>query len=202
MNHLLNDRDGSTPIDPEQLEGLKFSHVTTMGELDELEDVNIQDGLDWLSRQKDKNCLNNEFLCKLHVKLFGNVWKWVGKFRKLDVNISKTRSYDVAPQLKNLFEDAKLWVQSEKMDWNEIMAELHHRLVQIHPFPNGNGRTSRIFIEYFERIHDRPVTSWMISLKDFPQKRRDLYIKALRKADAGDYGELIEFMKEKKNQNP
>ena len=197
-DHNIIDRDGSTPLDHDQILGIRFSHLTTMGELDELEDLNIQKGLEWLNRQKDPNYLSTEFICKLHEKLFGDVWKWAGKFRTAEVNISKYRSYDVAPQLKNFFEDAKLWIQNGKMSWDEISAEMHHRLVTIHPFPNGNGRTTRIYTEYVQKRNNQPVTSWMTSLGKTPKLRRDHYIKALRSADKGDFDLLIEFMKEKK----
>lgn len=201
-NHSIIDRDGSTPLDHDQIIGIRFSHLTTMGELDELEDINIQKGLEWLNRQKDPNYLSTEFLCKLHEKLFGDVWKWAGKFRTAEVNISKYRAYDVAPQLKNFFEDAKLWISGGNMKWEEISAETHHRLVTIHPFPNGNGRTTRIYTEYVQKRNNWPVSSWMASLSETPGIRRDKYIKALRSADKGDFGPLIGFMRESKKVNP
>lgn len=196
--HNFIDRDGSTPLDHDQIKGIRFAHLTTMGELDELEDENIQKGLEWLNRQKGEDYLSTEFLCKLHEKLFSDVWKWAGKFRTVEVNISKYRAYDVGPQLKMFFEDVKLWISVGKMSWDEISAEMHHRLVTIHPFPNGNGRTTRIFTEYVQRRHQQPVTSWRSSLAETPEERRKSYIKALRSADKGDFGPLIDFMKEKK----
>ena len=196
--HNLIDRDGSTPLDHDQVIGIRFSHLTTMGELDELEDVNIQNGLEWLNRQKTDDYLSIDFICKLHEKLFSDVWKWAGKFRTAEVNISKYRPYDVGPQLKNFFEDAKLWMTSGQMSWDEISAEMHHRLVTIHPFPNGNGRTTRIFTEYVQKRNNQEVTSWNAALAHHPKRRRESYIKALRDADKGDFTLLIEFMKEKK----
>ena len=196
--HNLIDRDGSTPLDHDQIIGIRFSHLTTMGELDELEDVNIQNGLEWLNRQKTDDYLSIDFICKLHEKLFSDVWKWAGKFRTAEVNISKYRPYDVGPQLKNFFEDAKLWITSGQMSWDEISAEMHHRLVTIHPFPNGNGRTTRIYTEYVQKRNNQEVTSWNAALAHHPKERRESYIKALRVADKGDFTLLIEFMKEKK----
>ena len=196
--HNLIDRDGSTPLDHDQIIGIRFSHLTTMGELDELEDVNIQNGLEWLNRQKTDDYLSIDFICKLHEKLFSDVWKWAGKFRTAEVNISKYRPYDVGPQLKNFFEDAKLWITSGQMSWDEISAEMHHRLVTIHPFPNGNGRTTRIYTEYVQKRNNQEVTSWNAALAHHPKGRRESYIKALRDADKGDFTLLIEFMKEKK----
>jgi Fic-DOC domain mobile mystery protein B len=192
------DRDGATPLDHDQIIGIRLNHLTTMGELDEVEDLNIQKGLEWLERQKKENYLSTEFLCLLHKKLFGDVWKWAGKFRSSEVNISRHRSYDVGPQLLNLFEDARLWIDNGKMSWDEIAAEMHHRLVSIHPFPNGNGRTTRIFTEYVLKRNGRPVPSWMASLAHEPQLRRKTYIKALQSADKGDYSALIKFLSEKK----
>ena len=194
--HNIIDRDGSTPLDHDQIKGIRFDHLTTMGELDELEDTNIQKGLEWLRHQKTEDFLSKDFICRLHKELFGDVWKWAGKFRTAEVNISKYRAYDVGPQLVNFFEDAKLWIEGGRMSWEEIAAEMHHRLVLIHPFPNGNGRTTRIYTEYVQRRYNKPVTSWMASMGDRPKERRDLYIKALRKADKGDFNLLIEFMKE------
>ena len=125
------------------------------------------------------------------------MWKWAGKFRTSEVNISKYRSYDVGPQLVNFFEDAKLWISSGKMSWDEIAAEMHHRLVSIHPFPNGNGRTTRIFTEYVLKRNGQSVPSWKASLSGDPSLRRNTYIKALRSADKGNFQELIEFLSEK-----
>lgn len=195
-DHNFIDRDGSTPLDHEQLVGIRFAHLTTMGELDELEDENIQKGLEWLHRQKAEDFLSPVFLCRLHEKLFGDVWKWAGKYRTVEVNISKYRCYDVGPQLINLFEDLKLWISSETMPWNEIAAELHHRLVSIHPFPNGNGRTTRIFTEYVMTRYQQDPPSWMASLSSEPKRRRENYIRALRAADKGDLRPLMTFMAE------
>lgn len=201
-SHNFIDRDGATPLDPDQIVGIRFSHLTNMGELDEVEDLNIQKGLEWLNHQKTDDYLSVEFLCKLHQKLFGDVWKWAGKFRKVEVNISKTRTYDVGPQLVNFFEDAKLWIESKKMSWDEIAAEIHHRLVSIHPFPNGNGRTTRIYTEYVLKRNKQDIPSWKASLADSPKERRQVYINALREADKGNFEPLIEFMKEKKKSGP
>jgi len=58
--------EGATPLDPDEMDWLKFSHVTTRGELDHLEQANIQDGLRWLTRHKGEDILNDQFARKLH----------------------------------------------------------------------------------------------------------------------------------------
>lgn len=196
-NYLFRDRGGSTPIDTDQLTGINYSHVTTMGELDELEDRNIAEGILWLNRQKTKDYLNVQFIDKLHKKLFGDVWKWAGTHRTQMVNLSKIDYFEINIELKKLFEDVKVWIASQSITWDEIPAEFHHRLVSIHPYPNGNGRVARIMTEYLLKRNNQTVTNWMNSLKDKPKMRRDLYIKALQFADQGDYSKLIEYVKSK-----
>ena len=197
-NHNFKNRDGSNHLDPDQIQGLKFSHITSMAELDELEDENIQRGINWLNHHKG-TYLTIEFIKTLHKKLFADVWKWAGTFRKNNVNLSKINPYDIGLQLKMLFCDTTYWIEHKSMSWNEIAAEFHHRLVAIHPFPNGNGRISRIMTEYLQTRNNQEVTSWMSSLKDSPEERRTRYIQALQKADRGDLASLIEFMEEKVN---
>ena len=67
--------DGATPLDPDEMEGLRFSHISTRGELDQLEQANIVDGMEWLRRQKKPDVLTEGFLCDLHKQLFDKVWK-------------------------------------------------------------------------------------------------------------------------------
>ena len=78
---------GQTPLEPEELEGLKYPHVTTRGELDALEQANIQQGLIWLGRQKNPDILSDEFVRKLHKQLLGDVWTWAGRNRLTEKNI-------------------------------------------------------------------------------------------------------------------
>jgi len=74
----MDDPEGATPLDPDELEGLKFKHVTTRGQLDHLEQANIQEGLRWLSRRKNADVLNEAFVRELHKKLFGEVKMIIG----------------------------------------------------------------------------------------------------------------------------
>lgn len=195
--HNFSDRDGATPLDPDQIVGIRFSHLVNMGELDEVEDANIQRGLEWLNRQKGDDYLSTKFLCQLHEKLFGDVWKWGGKFRKVEVNLSNVRSYDIGPQLLNFFEDVKMWISSGSMEWSEISAEIHYRLVRIHPFPNGNGRTTRIYTEYVQKRNQQPITNWGGSMAGNAKERRAFYIQCLKAADQGNLEPLMKFMDEK-----
>lgn len=95
-SYNFTERDGATPLDPDQIKGVRFSHLTTMGELDEIEDANIQKGLEWLGRQKDGDYLSTPFLCKLHEKLLVRCGTGQESFVK---STSPSRSVDLSTSL-------------------------------------------------------------------------------------------------------
>lgn len=67
---------GAKPLDPEEVDGLKLKHITTCGELDRWEQENIQDAIAWLRRRRKSDILNEDFICLLHQKMYGKIWKW------------------------------------------------------------------------------------------------------------------------------
>lgn len=120
--------DGATPLDPDELEGLKFGHVKTRGELNELEQVNIQSGLLWLARRRNGDVLSEDFIRRLHRRLFGDVWRWAGSFRATEKNIG-VDPVQIGVQLRMLLDDAGYWAEHETYPALEAAARFHHRLV-------------------------------------------------------------------------
>jgi len=187
--------EGATPLDPDELEGLKFKHVTTRGQLDHLEQANIQDGLRWLSRRKNADILNEAFIRQLHKNLFGEVWTWAGTFRTTEKNIG-IDPQQVAVQLRMLLDDARYWIENNTYSPIETAVRFHHKLVYIHLFPNGNGRHARIMAD--------AVLTKVLSLKPIDwasghdlqamNERRRAYIQALQEADKGNYQPLLGFV--------
>lgn len=190
-----NAPEGATPLDPGEREGLKPKHVTTRGQLDELEQANIQAGLRWLARSRRKDVLSDEFLRALHKRLFGEVWAWAGSYRRTEKNIG-IDPLQIGVQLRMLADDARYWAEHETYPPLEAAARFHHRMVQIHPFPNGNGRHARIAADlYLERHHKHPPIEWTHGFDlQADNKRRAAYIAALREADGGNYGPLLKFV--------
>jgi len=90
MTVVMEYPDGATPLDPNELGGLKFKHITTREELDELEQANIESGLQWLARHKG-DVLKDDFAIALHKRLFGDVWDWAGSFRRTGRTSASTR---------------------------------------------------------------------------------------------------------------
>jgi len=187
---LFNDRDGHTVLSALERKGIKLSHLTNMAELDEAEQVNINQGLLWLEGQKGNSYLHETFMLKLHKKLFGEVWKWAGAYRKSEKNIG-VEAWRVPTEVHKWIDDVEYWVDHQSYDWPELVAHFHHRLVSIHPFPNGNGRFSRIFTNYFCLRNDKPQPTWLYWLP--PRERRAIYIKALQQGDQRNFSPLIEF---------
>ncbi len=187
--------EGATPLDPNETEGLLLSHITNRAELDRWEQDNINEAIGWLEDRKPVNVLSESFMKELHKRMFGNVWKWAGTFRTTDKNIGISKFY-VSVELKKLCDDVKYWIEHSVFSYDEIAARFHHKLVLIHPFPNGNGRHARlmadILLEYTFR--QLPFTWGSAGLSSTVDVRKK-YIDALRVADNGEYDLLIEFVR-------
>lgn len=190
-----DDPDGATPLDPDELAGLKFPHIQTRGELDELEQANVQQGLLWLDQRRNPDILDDAFLRQLHEKLFGDVWAWAGTYRLREKNIGIDPRM-IGVQLRQLLGDARYWMDHATFTPLEAAARFHHRLVQIHPFANGNGRHARISADaYLKHCFGHDPIDWEAGadlLHD--NARRDTYIAALRAADGHDLSPILAFV--------
>ncbi|TYL84412.1 mobile mystery protein B [Bradyrhizobium cytisi] len=190
----LQNPDAATPLDPNELDGLKHKHITTQGELDQLEQANIGSGLRWLGRQR-AHVLTDDFVITLHKRLFGDVWNWAGTFRKTGKNIGIDPVH-IPVELRTLMGDAQYWADNKTYSPSEAAIRLHHRLVKIHPFPNGNGRHARIMADaVLDRAYKAKPIDWAggYDLQKM-NERRTAYIAALKAADQDDIGPLIRFV--------
>ena len=195
MNNGLDEPDDVTPLDVDEKEGLRFKHITTRGELDQLEQANIVEGLQWLKKQSNADILSEGFVCDLHKRLFGQVWKWAGVFRQTE----KSNGVDpvqIAIQLRQLLDDTRYWIEYETYPPMELAARFHHKLVLIHLFPNGNGRHARIMADaILTKLIGAPAIDWAGGYQlENMNERRDQYIAALRAADKHDFSKLLEFV--------
>lgn len=186
---------GATPLDRDELEGIKHKYVSTKGELDHLEQSNIHDGLMWLKRQNRPDVLSEQFLRELHSRLFGKVWQWAGRYRTTQKNIG-VEPFRVVTEVASLLADARYWLENGTNIPIELAVRFHHRLVSIHPFPNGNGRHARIMANaILAKVLREPEIDWSggSSLDQANDRRRE-YIAALRAADGRDYSPLLSFV--------
>lgn len=190
-------KDDQTPLDEEEKESLKIKSITTQGELDEFEQLNIEKAVEWTIRTKLKleNILTEKFIKDLHKRMYGDVWKWAGEFRQSEKNI-RISWMQIGIELKNLFDDTKYWIENKTYTPEEIAIRFKHRIVSIHCFPNGNGRHSRMMADIIiESIFGKDIFSWHQSNMVKANEIRKKYIDALKKADNGNVEPLIEFAK-------
>jgi len=189
--------EGQTPLDENEKQGLKIKSITTQGELNEFEQLNIEKAVEWTIHTilKPERILSEKFVKVLHKKMYGDVWKWAGAFRKSDRNLG-IKWTQIGIALKNLLDDTKYWIDNDVYSQEEIAIRFKHRIVAIHCFPNGNGRHSRMMTDIImESIFGKEIFSWHQSNMVKADDTRKEYIAALRKADHGDINPLIEFAK-------
>ena len=195
MGLELEYQDSQTPIDEDEKKGLLIKSITTNGELNEHEQLNIENAVEWIIRtkfNKDK-ILTELFIKQVHKKMFSDVWKWAGKFRKSEKNIG-VEWINIGVELKYLFDDTKYWIGNKIYSPDEIAIRFKHRLVKIHCFPNGNGRHSRIMADIIiESIFGKDTFTWHNSNMIKPDETRKKYIAAIKEADLGNIKPLIEF---------
>lgn len=190
-------QEGQTPLDEDEKEGLKIKTITTQGELNEFEQLNIENAIQWLLRAKVKSStiLTEKFIKKLHQKMYGDVWKWAGTFRQTNKNIG-VDWHQINIELKYLLDDTQYWINNNIYGPEEIAIRFKHRLVSIHCFPNGNGRHSRLMADIImETIFKKDIFTWHQSNLIQANAIRKEYIFALKQADKGNLKPLIEFAK-------
>jgi len=193
----LDYTNDQTPLDEDEKEDLLIQTITTRGELDEFEQHNIEKAMLWLRSKKlpAEEILSEKFLRDLHRRMYAGVWKWAGEFRKTDKNIGVDK-HQIAVMLKQLLDDCQHWVKHHSLPDEEIAIRLKHRIVQIHCFANGNGRHSRLMADIvMEKIFHLSPFTWGAADLIKHGDPRATYIKALKKADGGDYNDLLAFAK-------
>lgn len=184
---------GATPLDGEELEGLLPTHLVDRSQLNEWEQRNIESALLWLSRQRRPSPVQEAWLRRLHREMFGKSWRWAGQYRTSD----KSNGADwrqIRMQVPALLADIAYQVEHRVASVDEIAVRFHHRLVSIHPFPNGNGRHARLIADVLIEQLGAPRFSWGGSspLVEASALRRQ-YIAALQQADRGQLDDLLTF---------
>ena len=191
MSSLDEQPDDATPLTPEEREGLIPSHVTLRSELNELEQQNIIEADTWAFSRK-RNPMSEAFVRSLHRRMFGKVWRWAGTYRTSNKNIG-VDSWQVQARLAEALDGARYWAENKTYSPDEIAVRFHHALVFIHPFPNGNGRWSRLMADLLAVRLGQPRFTWGRSALRAPDETRRAYIDALKAADSHDFGPLLAF---------
>ncbi len=187
--------EGQTPLDEEEKEGLLIPTISTREELNEFEQANIQQAIEWTikTRFSTEEILNEDFLLFVHRKMFGEVWEWAGKKRKTNKNIGVDKHF-ISIEVRKLIDDCRYWIENKTYSNDEIAIRFSHRIVKIHLFPNGNGRHSRLIGDIMiSNIFKKPVFTWGRADLSKKNTMRKEYLEAIHLADNENYKSLIEF---------
>lgn len=199
MSTLGEQPADATPLDEDDLAGLRLSWVATRDELNQAEADNILQGRLWAFRRRGRFWyLEPDQLHQLHRRMLGEVWSWAGRQRRRDTNLG-INPHQIAVALRDLCADTKAQVGSGTnlaYPADELAVRFHHRLVLIHPYPNGNGRHARLATDLLVRALEITEFTWgtddIIAAGDTRQR----YLAALRVADTRhDFTDLIAFAK-------
>ena len=191
----LDYAEGQTSLDDDEKEGLLIPSITTRSELDEFEQLDVEKAIEWLLSIKLSitKILTEKFVKGLHKRMFGDIWKWAGEFRKTNKNIGVDK-FIIGMELKNLLDDCNYWIENKVFSEDEIAVRLSHRMVHIHPFANGNGRHSRLMADVLvTKGFGKPYFTWGSVSLTKQSEARTKYLAALRDADKNDIKSLIEF---------
>lgn len=186
--------DHGTALTAEEEAQLVPSFIRTRDELNRAEQQAIADAARVILRRPPKpdRLLDATYLLGLHRRMFRPVWKWAGKIRTTERNIG-VEPWRVRGQLQQLLDDARAWVEYGSYPSDELAVRLHHRLVAIHCFANGNGRHARLVADLLAVGLGQPAFTWGAGQIGPPGDVRAAYIAALKQADSHDYRALITF---------
>lgn len=188
---LDGDDDANTPLAHEERQQLRPSYITTRGELNEAEQANIAIALRWL-RGSRREVVDEDFLRELHRRMFSEVWLWAGEYRTTERNIG-VAAHLIPIEMRQLLDDTRYQIDHASFPPDELAARFSHRLVAIHPFPNGNGRHSRLAGDRLAIQLGQPAFTWGRQSLVTPGETRLAYVAALKAADNHDYDPLIAF---------
>jgi Fic family protein len=160
-----------------------------------LEAINHQDAILYIKELLDKNTsLNQRELLLIHnLVLRGIMPNYAGKYRDVQVMIKGSAHMPPQPFLvQKHMEDYFIWYQEQRKTVHPVIlaAEMHERLVTIHPFIDGNGRTSRLVMNLILLQHGYVIAN----IKGDSNTRLEYYT-ALEKAQVeGDKTVFYRFV--------
>ena len=162
---------------------------TTKAEQEVLNYFNV---LNHLNKYLDKNIISNTIL-SIHKDLTKDLLskpEYEGKFRDTRVVIGNLQTKEInyvppdAYKIPYLVDELLDWLNNSTDDIYPVIIAgiIHYELVRIHPFINGNGRTSRLMATLILSIHKFNINNYFTLDEYYNQNRQD-YVDALKSAD-------------------
>ncbi|MBS3092931.1 Fic family protein [Candidatus Pacearchaeota archaeon] len=137
-----------------------------------------------------KGDLDELFILKLHAIILKDISeKFAGRYRETSVRIFKSDvNFPDASKVPQLVKNLVYWykINKSKMHPFEMAIIFSIKFVSIHPFIDGNGRTSRLIMNFLLKKKKYP---WI----NIYMKQRADYLKVVRRANDENYGPILEF---------
>jgi Fic-DOC domain mobile mystery protein B len=189
-----DDLFGATPLD--DYSGIKLQHIVTRKELYEAEFSNISKALSryLLKPLALEKLFIRDSLFKVHAAMFGEVWTWAGQKRTGNKSVGIDK-HQIDVKIHQFINDYNYWEQ-EELSPLDISVLIHHRLVQVHPFENGNGRWARTIVNMYLKQKTGQIIKWPEDEFFINSEFRKKYIFALKDADNLDDAKLTGIHKE------
>ncbi len=193
---ITDQPEGATPID--DVSGLLVD-ITTRGELNDAEGLNILTATDWIDKGRIDDLFTVQFYRELHTKMYDQVWSWAGALRSQTGQTTHPGSRPEAVDLDLGRVAMEFHCEWEALNDNShllpFISRYHHALVLVHPFNNGNGRWSRLAADaVIQRLAGRPPLTWATDTLVVDSDERKEYIAALQAADTGDFQPLLDYI--------
>ena len=187
--------DGATPLTPEEQLEL-IPSLATRAQLNEVERLGINTARVWAMRPRAlarTDLLSDTFGRELHRRMFRGVWRWAGRYRTTEKNLGWAVPR-ITEGVRNAFDDARTQLEYASYPLHEVAVRLHHQLVVIHPWPNGNGRHARLVADIVVAAGRGARLTWgagenLVAAGGI----RARYLAAVRAADGRDFGPLLTF---------
>jgi Fic-DOC domain mobile mystery protein B len=193
--HWGDEPPGATSLGPEEFDLLIPTDVATRADLNAVERDNIVSARLWAFSRRGivdaDTLLQTTTLDVIHRRMFGNVWKWAGKRRTRDTNIGADPA-EIVTRLTDVLNDARYWHHHHTFARIETAVRIHHRIVQVHPYVNGNGRHARLIADIYLHVNGENALPWRPDDSDTSTSRAT-YSSALQLADQGDYSALVAY---------
>ena len=183
------------PIAPEARPRLAIS-LSTRAQLEEIERIRAQAARAWAMRGavlRRGDLLTEAFARELHRRMFGGIWRGAGRYRTTG-GAAGWEPGRIPGGVRMLLEDAEGWIRFSTYPVREAAVRLHHRLMVIRPWANGNGRHARLFADVVVAAAGEEPLGWGAGTPaEDAEAVRARYLDAMRAADEGDVAPLLDF---------
>lgn len=115
--------------------------------------------------------LSDHFLRALHQRMYGDIWTWAGTYRRHLFNLGIDPAY-IAPELRTSIDSISYrWQHTDDWTARELGIAVHAECVRIHPFTDGNGRSTRLYADLIfiaaQDSEDVEMYDWSIDKKPY-----------------------------------